>query len=457
LWQWLITEDRDLVHGNFTSDESLTEMVTGVVFDQPGKAGSLIHKLDTGRGPKKVISTYYPVMLLQNQAIIIFSLDASTIISYITNSILIISATTFLVLIIIIFFFLYFIRIERKERLRLKESELALKNILESLPLGIIIKGAGNKIKMINAAALDILKISSAGSVMGKDISNMFFISGKHINTAGVPGEESATKTVWYDTDDNEVVLYKKEIPASYLGKKVMVEAFIDISAIELARKKEAEFGEAKTEFLRKVSHDIRNPLNGIINMADSIDCETATGQEENEKINLIRQCCEEILTVVNDISDFSGVFTPGEILRKGSDPEITGKKEDILKITGRLNILVAEDNHVNKIVAASMFKSLGYIIDIASDGKEALQKIRSRDYDIVFMDIKMPLKNGLDTTYEIRKLGYTMPVIAMTANALDSDKAEALSVGMDDFITKPVNKAIIREILIKSFLKQTD
>ncbi len=457
LWQWLITEDRNIVYGNFMADDSFTEIITDVVLDQPAMAGSLIHKLDAGNGPKKVISTYYPVKLLQNDAIIIFSLDASTIISYIANSIMIIAATTFLVLIIIIFFFLYFIRIERKERLSLKESEQALKNILESLPLGIIIKSAENRIQMINAAALDILKISSASSVLGKDISNMFFISGTTRNSVPVPGDNNASKVVWYDTDDNEVVIYKKEIPSSFLGNKVMVEAFMDISAIDLSQKKELRFRKAMTEFLRKVNHDIRNPLNGIINMADLMNCNTSEGSGDNDKISLIKQSCEEIMSVVNDITDFSGPFTPEDVSEKTDNQDISLNNENPVLNTGSLNILVAEDNDINKIVASSMFKSLGYVIDIASDGKEALQKIKSKDYDIIFMDINMPLKNGIDTTYEIRKLGYTMPIIAMTAKAHDSDRAEALSVGMDDFISKPVNKEIVRNILLKRFSRQPD
>jgi CheY-like chemotaxis protein/PAS domain-containing protein len=457
LWQWLITEDRNIVYGNFMADDSFTEIITDVVLDQPAMAGSLIHKLDAGNGPKKVISTYYPVKLLQNDAIIIFSLDASTIISYIANSIMIIAATTFLVLIIIIFFFLYFIRIERKERLSLKESEQALKNILESLPLGIIIKSAENRIQMINAAALDILKISSASSVLGKDISNMFFISGATRNSVPVQGDNNASKVVWYDTDDNEVVIYKKEIPSCFLGNKVMVEAFMDISAIDLAQKKEFRFRKAMTEFLKKVNHDIRNPLNGIINMADLMNCNTSEGSGDNDKISLIKQSCEEIMSVVNDITDFSGPFTPEDVSEKTDNQDISLNNENPVLNTGSLNILVAEDNDINKIVASSMFKSLGYVIDIASDGKEVLQKIKSKDYDIIFMDINMPLKNGIDTTYDIRKLGYTMPIIAMTAKAHDSDRAEALSVGMDDFISKPVNKEIVGNILLKRFSSQPD
>jgi CheY-like chemotaxis protein/PAS domain-containing protein len=456
LWQWLITDDKVIVYGNFMTDESIAEMVTEVIFDQPGTDGSLIHRLDTDNGPKKVISTFYPVKLFQNNATIIFSLDASIIISYITNSILIISASTFLVLLTIILVFLYFIRIERKERLRLMESEQALQNILESLPIGIIIKSADNIIQMINAAALDILKISSTRSVLGKDISSMFFLSGENHNSEAIPGDEGASKVVWYDTDDNEVVIYKKEIPASFRGGKVMVEAFIDISSIELASRKEHRLRQEMNEFLKKVSHEIRNPLNGIINMADLMECKTTTGEGENDKISLIRQCCEKITSVVNDVTNFSGPFTPGEESAANGNKNIFRNENPVVN-TGRLNILVAEDNDINKIVASSLFKSLGYTIDIASDGKEALQKIKTKDYDIVFMDIKMPLKNGIDTTYEIRKLGYSMPIIAMTANAHDSDKAEALSVGMDDFISKPVTREIVGNILLKMFSGQTE
>jgi CheY-like chemotaxis protein len=70
----------------------------------------------------------------------------------------------------------------------------------------------------------------------------------------------------------------------------------------------------------------------------------------------------------------------------------------------------------------------------------------------LFFMDIRMPEKNGLDTTYELRTMGYKMPIVAMTANAGETDKTEAMEAGMNNFISKPVNINILKNIMVKLF-----
>lgn len=122
------------------------------------------------------------------------------------------------------------------------------------------------------------------------------------------------------------------------------------------------------------------------------------------------------------------------------------------LEVQKDLNILVAEDNLINQKVAESIFQNLGYKIDIAIDGKEVVEKIKKKPYDIVFMDLQMPEKDGVDATVEIRGLGYQMPIIAMTATASKIGKDNALTSGMNDYITKPVRTEAVRNILEKWF-----
>ncbi len=754
LWQWMINNKGDVIFTNF-GPEILKAGDAELLLDNwpnQNEPGSMIHKLGENDGLLSVISTFSPIKVMNQDMLVIFSLDTAIVVSSILTSIITISAATFIVLVLIILLFLYFIRNERREKQKSRESEQAIKDIFESLPSGIIIKGPDGRVKMINSTALDILKIDDAESVIGKDFSNMFFLLRDYPDNNITRQKESTSEFVYYDQDDKEIILYKKEILASFLGEEVLVEAFIDISPIENARKKELVFGEAKTEFLKRISHDIRNPLNGIINMVGLLESEIDTGPSEKEKIDVVRRCCDDILFVINDIMDFSGIETgniqveevpfvlreeienavkpflsiareknieiktnlldnipeiligdpfhirqiltnilsnslkntsEGEIklsagnkkqtegcillefiiedsgtgispglleslnqqitdritssegsyglvktrelikLMKGDmhiespvkenplvggpgtrvvfhvqvfSNEVSGKnlkfdhirsykdiralilagpeenKPEVSKMLGKLGIscettnfnnstidliksrmseselsysviviidsiksngfsiirklhendldknfliifissanksgnfiksrrfgadhyiiepyegselfdiiqnnfpdaampvarethikkvrpglkiLVAEDNHVNQIVAKSLFKSIGFEIDIASNGKEALKEVREKDYDIIFMDIRMPEKNGLDATYEIRRLGYRMPIVAMTANVGEMDKTKAMEVGMNDFITKPVRVDLLKDIIIKNF-----
>lgn len=106
------------------------------------------------------------------------------------------------------------------------------------------------------------------------------------------------------------------------------------------------------------------------------------------------------------------------------------------------LNILLAEDNAVNQLVAARIFENLGYKVDLAENGVVAIDKAGTTNYDLIFMDIQMPEIDGLEATRSILQNcnGHIAPpvIIAMTANATKEDEQECLNAGMKDFISKP-------------------
>jgi CheY-like chemotaxis protein len=121
-------------------------------------------------------------------------------------------------------------------------------------------------------------------------------------------------------------------------------------------------------------------------------------------------------------------------------------------KIRKNINILVAEDNMINQKVAKTMFKNLGYEIELAVNGTEAVELTLKNNYDIIFMDMMMPEKDGVQATKDLRKKGYAGPIIAMTANASKEGKNKAISFGMDGYVTKPTKMEEIKKILIKYF-----
>ena len=114
------------------------------------------------------------------------------------------------------------------------------------------------------------------------------------------------------------------------------------------------------------------------------------------------------------------------------------------------LRILLAEDNLVNIKLAENVFAKMGYKLDIAKNGKEAVEMGLENNYDIIFMDCQMPEMNGYDATAELRKSGNITLIIAMTANALEGDKQKCIDAGMDDYITKPFKLITIQNIIKK-------
>lgn len=116
------------------------------------------------------------------------------------------------------------------------------------------------------------------------------------------------------------------------------------------------------------------------------------------------------------------------------------------------LKMLVAEDNNMNQLLATKMFKKIGYIIEIANNGKEAVEMTAKYDYDLVFMDIHMPEMDGIEATEKILHSGKEkIPIIiAMTANAVKEAEAEYLELGMKDIVTKPFTIEQLRKVLEK-------
>jgi len=115
--------------------------------------------------------------------------------------------------------------------------------------------------------------------------------------------------------------------------------------------------------------------------------------------------------------------------------------------------ILLVEDNKFNQVVAHGMLKKIGCQTQIAKHGQEALELLFRHDFDLILMDCQMPVMDGYETTKVIRQRPSPLkeiPIVAMTANAMQGDRENCLSVGMDDYLSKPVKIKVLEETLIK-------
>jgi two-component system, sensor histidine kinase and response regulator len=145
------------------------------------------------------------------------------------------------------------------------------------------------------------------------------------------------------------------------------------------------------------------------------------------------------------------------EALRDGLDRVLRGAAiQRTVQLVPRVRvsrgqrILVADDNAVNREVAAEFLRDMGYDVDLATDGAEALRRVERLEYDAILMDCQMPEMSGYEATRELRRRehGKRTPVIALTAHAMASERDNVLAAGMDDIITKPFNSDTLEAVL---------
>jgi len=102
--------------------------------------------------------------------------------------------------------------------------------------------------------------------------------------------------------------------------------------------------------------------------------------------------------------------------------------------------VLLVEDNEVNQMLAAEVLRDAGYTVEVAGDGLQALDAVARAGWDLILMDVQMPHLDGFEATQRLRTQGMTIPIIAMTANAMAGDRERCLAAGMDDYLSKPLD-----------------
>ena len=119
------------------------------------------------------------------------------------------------------------------------------------------------------------------------------------------------------------------------------------------------------------------------------------------------------------------------------------------MSLVGRA-ILVVEDNEINQLIMQELIAPSGASVTVANNGEEAVEAVKREHFDLVLMDMQMPVLDGLEATRVIRGFidAETLPIIAVTANALQEDRDKGLANGMNDYITKPVEPSELMEKL---------
>ena len=116
----------------------------------------------------------------------------------------------------------------------------------------------------------------------------------------------------------------------------------------------------------------------------------------------------------------------------------------------------MCEDNKTNQLIASKVLRNLGLKVDIANNGQEGVDLFKEHKYQLILMDMQMPVKDGLDAAMEIRALDTDIPIIALTANVTIEDNELCTQAGMNAFLSKPLNSAILSAEINKWLYKST-
>ncbi len=133
--------------------------------------------------------------------------------------------------------------------------------------------------------------------------------------------------------------------------------------------------------------------------------------------------------------------------------PKIESKQEEI--DLSNFNILLVEDNKINQQVALRMLKKFNAKVEVANNGQEAVDFVEMRPFDLIIMDLQMPMLDGISATKIIRDNQHIVQplIIALTANATENDRNNCFQVGMEDFIAKPIKLNVLRNYMKKWLL----
>ena len=124
-----------------------------------------------------------------------------------------------------------------------------------------------------------------------------------------------------------------------------------------------------------------------------------------------------------------------------------------VAQLTEGRTVLLVEDHLVNQKLATTLLERMGYAVDLAGDGRQGVDMAAQRRYDAILMDMQMPVMNGLDAARTIRQgagINRDCWIIALTANAMESDRLECLGAGMNDFLSKPLRKDLLTAALAR-------
>lgn len=313
-WQWVLSDSGEIVYDNSSSLNQYSQIERIIDGIQGGSVENLIHRATVEGKRREIISSYYSTQLLQRDLGLVFSAPTDFFQKYIIRNSLFIVLGTLLLIQVIILIFVRFIRSQNKEISRLNESEKMLFRLVEEMPVGVIIHNRSREIIKANRVAAGQYSYASENDMVGKIFPETTLSDDNNYFSKNLDSTFNPDHFIVIKKEIGEIVLYRNSLPLFFMGEEATMEILLDVTMLESARKNEAKANVAKSEFLARMSYEIRTPLNGIIGMTDVLN-RFELSEEIKDIVSLLRRSAEILLNIINDILDFSRIESGKMIL----------------------------------------------------------------------------------------------------------------------------------------------
>jgi signal transduction histidine kinase/CheY-like chemotaxis protein len=340
--------------------------------------------------------------------------------------------TLVLIQIIILIFWKY-IKNQKSEMERLRTSEKMLFRLIEEMPVGVIVHNKSREILKANKVAATQYSYVSDSEMKGKIFPESTTTAENDYYSRNLGGTFNPEQFVIIKKEIGEIVLYRYSIPVEFMGEESTMEILIDVTMLESARQQEAKANEAKSEFLARMSYEIRTPLNGIIGMTDVLRKFHLT-PEITETVALLHRSTEVLLSIINDILDFSRIesgkmildelpFNLREEIDYCTDLAKTNISSDKLKLTCKV------DDNVPENIIGDPYRLRQIISNLINHS--------IRNTEIGEIDLKCHLRNNKDGVvlleFEVRDTGHSFDKVSLKKIFGDFVNIESRKVKSND------------------------
>ncbi|MCU0455354.1 MAG: response regulator [Bacteroidales bacterium] len=340
-WQWVVSDSGEVIYNN-SADPGIMysdiEKIEAAV--QSGSYSNMRHTATINGRVNDLISSYYSTQLIGRELGLVFSSTTDFFQKYlIRNSVFIVIATLILVQ-LIIYFFLRHIKAEKAKQDKFEESDRLLNKLIDEMPAGVVIYNSTREVIKANNIAAKLYSFADESEMSGRVFPAPSVSDTGNYFSKNLGSSIDHDQFVILRKEEGDLVLFRNAIPVLFSGREATMELLIDVTTLESARKQEAMANVAKSEFLARMSYEIRTPLNGIIGMIDILSAHDIPG-ETITVVNLLRKSTEMLLNIITDILDFSKIETGKMML----DEIPFSIREELEHISGLTKTYIAGKN----------------------------------------------------------------------------------------------------------------